>query len=166
MKEALNLTLACSTTGGSGIPIIVEQATQNPRSWVYIIIYNTLWQTIWIVRFLCIESCINTTWASIVAMFRLWLKFSRFQRVRNKAHDWRFSKNRDKCGAKLYRLRSPNELGYLQMSGQKYEIKMKLPNIFATFFIPTLFFPTSYNNTPTPRDLPPSHWQLRLHPIR
>ena len=42
---------------------------------------------------------------------------------------------------------------------------MKLPNIFATFFIPTLFFPTSYNNTPTPRDLLSSHWQLRLHLI-
>ena len=41
MKEAWNLTLACSTTGGSGIPIIVEQATQNPRNFVYIIIYNT-----------------------------------------------------------------------------------------------------------------------------
>ena len=41
MKEAWNLTLACSTSRGSGIPITVEQATQNPRSGVYIIFYNT-----------------------------------------------------------------------------------------------------------------------------
>ncbi len=41
MKEAWNLTLACSTSRGSGIPITIEQATQNPRSGIYIIIYNT-----------------------------------------------------------------------------------------------------------------------------
>ena len=51
MKEAWNLTLACSICRGSGIPIIVEQATQNPRSWVYIIIYSTSRQTIGVVRF-------------------------------------------------------------------------------------------------------------------
>ena len=39
--RAWNLTLACSTDRGSGIPVFVEQATQNPRSGVYIIFYNT-----------------------------------------------------------------------------------------------------------------------------
>ena len=47
--------------------------------------------------------------------------------------------NRDKCGAKLYWLRSPNELGNLQMSVQKWEIKMKLPNFSATFYRLTTF---------------------------
>ena len=51
----------------------------------------------------------------------------------------RFPINRNKCGAKLYWLRSPSELGNLQMSVQKWEIKMKLPNFSATFYRLTTF---------------------------
>ena len=53
---------------------------------------------------------------------------------------WRRSHiNRDKCRAKLYWLRSPSELGNLQMSVQNWEIKMKLPNFSATFYRLTTF---------------------------
>ena len=51
----------------------------------------------------------------------------------------RFPINRDKCGAKHYWLRSPSELGNLQMSVQNWEIKMKLPNFSATFYRLTTF---------------------------
>ena len=61
------------------------------------------------------------------------VEFARFIYSQNTARDKRFSINRDKCGAKLYRLSSPKELGYLQMSRQKYVINIKPPN-FSAFF--------------------------------
>ena len=66
----------------------------------------------------------------------------------------RFPINRDKCGAKLYWLRSPSELGNLQMSVQNWEIKMKLPNFSATFYCLTTFllgFPSYPPRAPTAR---------------
>ena len=41
------------------------------------------------------------------------VEFARFIYSQNTARDKRFSINRDKCGAKLYRLSSPNELALL-----------------------------------------------------
>ena len=61
------------------------------------------------------------------------VEFARFIYSQNTARDKRFSINRDKCGAKLYRLSSPKELSYLQMSRQKYVINIKPPN-FSAFF--------------------------------
>ena len=49
-------------------------------------------------------------------------------------------KYRDKCGAKLYWLRSPNELGDLQMSGAKVRNKNETAKLFGNFFESTFHF--------------------------
>ena len=68
------------------------------------------------------------------------VEFARFIYSQNTARDKRFSINRDKCGAKHYRLRSPNELGDLHKSGTKVRNKNETAKLFSNFLTSSIIF--------------------------